>query len=152
MPLIADRPKSLLEIRGKTILQRQIETLHAARIRNIAIVRGYMKEKIAPLPDVRFFDNDRHAETNTLASLFCAEEVLRGRVVALYGDILFDDSILEKLLKSEADITLVVDHAKDTSPAASGNGDRNGAKSVSHPRLFAKLRPRTFSQPDHVSA
>jgi phosphoenolpyruvate phosphomutase len=135
MPLIADRPKSLLNVKGKTILQRQIETLHRTGIRKIAVVRGYKKEMLAPLPDVRYFDNDRHAETNTLESFFCAEEVLKGRVIALYGDILFDESILEKLLKSEADITLVVDHAKHE---AGANG--NGQKRISHPEMVKTAR------------
>lgn len=135
MPLIADRPKSMLNVKGKTILQRQIETLHRAAIRNIAVVRGYKKEMLTPLPDVRYFDNDRHAETNTLASLFCAEDALKGRVITLYGDILFDESILEKLLKSEADITLVVDHAKHDAGSANGNGNR-----ISHPEMVKTAR------------
>ncbi len=147
MPLIADRPKSLLNIKGKTILQRQIETLHRTGVRNIAVVRGYKKEMITPLPDVRYFDNDRHAETNTLASLFSAEDALQGRVITLYGDILFDETILEKLLKSEADITLVVDHAKhdvadaNGSNGSNGSNDSNGTgKRVSHPEMVKTAR------------
>lgn len=136
MPLIADRPKAMLDVKGKTILERQTEALHAAAIRKIAVVRGYKKEMISSVaaPEVRFYDNDRHAETNVLASLLCAEESLQGRVVVLYGDILFDESILEKLLKSEADITLVVDHAGHD--AVNGNNHH----SVSHPELVKTAR------------
>ncbi len=142
MPLIADRPKSMLDVKGKTILERQIESLHHCLVRNIAVVRGYKKESVT-LPDIRYFDNDRHAETNVLASLFCAEDALKGRVIALYGDILFDESILEKLLKSEADITLVVDHARrDEGVAASAdNAKNNGTKRpVSRPEMVKTAR------------
>ena len=135
MPLIADRPKAMLEVKGKTILERQVESLHASAVRKVAVVRGYMKEKMV-LPEVRFYDNDRHAETNVLASLLCAEESLKGRVVVLYGDILFDESILEKLLKSEADVTLVVDHAGRDGEASNGNGNHP----VSHPEMVKTAR------------
>jgi phosphoenolpyruvate phosphomutase len=133
MPLIADRPKSMLDVKGKTILERQVESLHACAVRNIAVVRGYMKEKVT-LPDIRYYDNDRYAETNVLSSLFCADEAMQGSVVALYGDILFDASILEKLLKSTADITLVVDHAwADAQRASAGH-------EVSRPELVKTAR------------
>lgn len=110
MPLIKDRPKAMWEVRGKSILARQIETLRARGINDIAVVRGYKKEAIN-LPEVRYFDNDRYQETDNLASLFCAEAALEGRVLVLYGDILFDATILDRLLRSEADIAVVVDHA-----------------------------------------
>lgn len=120
MPLIADRPKSMLEVKGKTILQRQIDSLASCGIRKVSVVRGYKKEMVN-LPDVTYFDNDRFNETTALGSFFCAEEVLKGRTLLLYGDIVFDRGILEKLLKSEADVTIVVDHAR-TGAHASLNG------------------------------
>jgi phosphoenolpyruvate phosphomutase len=36
---------------------------------------------------------------------------MKGRTIILYGDIIFDSTILEKLLKSSADVALVVDLA-----------------------------------------
>ena len=134
-PLIDDRPKSLLDVKGKTILQRQIEALRGSGIRQVAVVRGYQKDSFEPLPDVAYFDNDRHAETNTAASLFCADSAMKGRVLMLYGDILFDDSILQKLCRSDADITLVVDHADDNTHT---NG--NGSKPVSRPEMVRTSR------------
>lgn len=110
MPLIKDRPKAMWEVRGKTILQRQVELLRAHGINDIAVVRGYKKEAIN-LPQLRYFDNEHYQETHVLASLFCAEQALEGRVLVLYGDILFDGAILDRLLRTEADIALVVDHA-----------------------------------------
>jgi phosphoenolpyruvate phosphomutase len=110
LPLIEDRPKCLLDIKGKTILERQVSALNDCDIKEIALIRGYKKEAIT-LPNIRYYDNDRYEETGELFSLFCAEHEMRGRTIVLYGDIIFDMAILEKLLKSPADISLVVDLA-----------------------------------------
>ncbi|MEK7797247.1 MAG: isocitrate lyase/phosphoenolpyruvate mutase family protein, partial [Nitrospirota bacterium] len=110
LPLTQDKPKCLLDIKGKTILERQVATLNEVNIKNIAVVRGYQKDKIA-LPNLRYYDNDRYEETGELASIFCAEPELTGRCLLLYSDIIFETGILHKLLKSPADITIVVDQA-----------------------------------------
>ncbi len=110
LPLIEDKPKCLLDIKGKTILERQVSALNECNIKDIALVRGYKKDAIT-LPNIRYYDNDRYEETGELFSLFCAENEMKGRCVLLYGDIIFETAVLEKLLKSPADITLVVDLA-----------------------------------------
>ncbi len=110
LPLIEDKPKCLLDIKGKTILERQVAALNECNIKEIALIRGYKKEAIA-LPNIRYYDNDRYEETGELFSIFCAESEMKGRTILLYGDIIFDNTILEKLLKSPADISLVVDLA-----------------------------------------
>src|SRR5574342_438611 len=110
LPLIEDKPKCLLDIKGKTILDRQIGALNECNIKEIALVRGYKKEAIT-LPNIRYYDNDRYEETGELFSIFCAETEMKGRTILLYGDIIFDNTFLEKLLKSPADISLVVDLA-----------------------------------------
>ncbi len=110
MPLIGDRPKAMLDIRGRSILERQIELLHSCGIQSISVVRGYKKERIT-LPGLRYFDNDRYAEQYILRSLFTAEEALQERVLVLYGDTLFDRNILTRLLASRADMNVVMDRA-----------------------------------------
>ncbi|MEE9235172.1 MAG: isocitrate lyase/phosphoenolpyruvate mutase family protein [Candidatus Acidoferrales bacterium] len=129
MPLIKDRPKAMWEVGGKTILERQVARLRAHAIKEIVVVRGYKKEAFLPLDTVRYVDNDRYAQTHNLASLFCAEPALEGRVLVLYGDILFDSSILDRLLRAQADVTLVVDHAWQESY------QRGQLHPVSHPEL-----------------
>ena len=110
LPLIEDRPKALLDVKGKSILERQVETLNACNIKDIVVVRGYQKDKFT-LPNIRYYDNEHYEKNFDLASLFCAEAELGGRCLVLYGDILFDRSVLEKLLQSDQDISLVVDRA-----------------------------------------
>ncbi len=110
LPLIEERPKALLDIKGKSILERQIEMLNACNIKDIAVVRGYQKDKFT-LPNLRYYDNEHYEKSFDLASLFYAETELRGRCLVLYGDILFDRSVPERLLQSDKDISLVVDRA-----------------------------------------
>ena len=110
LPLTEDRPKCLLEIKGRTILERQLETLRACGIHDIVVVRGYQKETLN-LPGVRYYDNDRYEETGELHSLFAAEPELHGRILFLYSDILFDQAVLEKLLRSRADVAVAVDRS-----------------------------------------
>ncbi|HET7876691.1 MAG TPA: isocitrate lyase/phosphoenolpyruvate mutase family protein [Methylomirabilota bacterium] len=110
LPLTEDRPKCMLDIKGRTVLERQIDTLRACGVHDIVVVRGY-KKAVVNVPGVRYYDNDRYEETGELGSLFTAEPELAGPVLILYSDILFEPAILEKLLRSEADCAAVVDRA-----------------------------------------
>ena len=110
LPLTEDRPKCMLDIKGRTILERQVDTLRACGVQDIAVVRGYRKEEVT-VPGLRYFDNDRYEETGECVSLFAAAPVLSGRVLFLYSDILFERSVLERLLRAEADCAVVVDRA-----------------------------------------
>src|SRR5262249_31168638 len=62
LPLTQDRPKTMLEVKGRTILDRQVEALGRVGIRDVVVVRGYKKEQVSA-PGARFVDNDRFAET-----------------------------------------------------------------------------------------
>jgi phosphoenolpyruvate phosphomutase len=110
MPLVSDRPKAMLDVKGKSILERQIEGLQGCGIRQIAVVRGYKKEQVT-LPGVRYYDNDAFEESGELESLLRAGAELSGAVIVMYGDILFDRNILERLLQSAEDITIACDRS-----------------------------------------
>jgi len=107
-PLNKFLPKCMLEIKGKTIIERQIENLHQVGIDDIIIVKGYRKEVIN-IPNIKYYTNSDYNENGILKSLFFAEEELNENFLFLYSDIIFEKRILERLLKSNADITLVVD-------------------------------------------
>ena len=110
MPLVSDRPKAMLDVGGKSILEHQIDALQQCGVRQIAVVRGYKKDQIT-LPNVRYYDNDAFEESGELESLLRAGAELAGPVVVMYGDILFDRNILERLLQSGDDVTLVCDRS-----------------------------------------
>ena len=103
-------PKALLEIEGKTILQRMLETLYSCGITDIVIVRGYQKEKIN-FPNITYYENPNYSENNILASLFYAEETMEEGFIFSYCDIIYTKKIVQKLLDSPYDISLIIDIA-----------------------------------------
>lgn len=107
-PLTEDRPKTMLDIKGCTILERQIELLRRVGINDIAVVRGYQKHMI-DIPNLTYFDNDDFENTGSLSSLFLAREFMDRDSVVLYGDILFRTEILRRLIENRDKTTLVVD-------------------------------------------
>jgi choline kinase len=70
------RPKCLVELDGRPLLDRQLAALRTGGAREIGIVRGYRKDMLND-PALTYFDNDRWAETNMVMSLACAAEWLR---------------------------------------------------------------------------
>jgi phosphoenolpyruvate phosphomutase len=107
-PLTLDVPKTLLEIEGKTILERIIDAQRECGIKEFAVVRGYQKEKFT-MTDVTYYDNDRCWETNMLYSLMLAEDFMEGGCIVSYCDILYTSDVVQKLLDSPHDISIVVD-------------------------------------------
>ena len=101
-------PKCMLKFGDKTLLERQIEAYRNCGINNISIIRGYKKEKIN-YEDLRYYENPDFENNNILNSLFYAEEELNGNVIVAYSDILFEASVVRRLLESQADISIVVD-------------------------------------------
>lgn len=107
-PFTNDRPKCLLDIGGKTILERAIEALRQNGVERIAVVRGYCKELVT-YPGVTCYDNDDFARTNLLRSLFCAESEMDDDFIVSYSDILYGGDTVAQLLENRADIALTVD-------------------------------------------
>jgi phosphoenolpyruvate phosphomutase len=103
-----DQPKCLADIRGRSLLRRQMDSFAAAGVRDISVVRGYGKAAVTPV-GAEVFDNDRYAETGEVQSLIAAESRLKGEVLVSYGDILFRNYILTGLLATPGDIVVAVD-------------------------------------------
>jgi len=101
-------PKCMLKFGDKTLLERQLEAYRNCGINNISVIRGYKKEKIN-YEDLRYYENPDFENNNILNSLFYAEEELNGNVIVAYSDILFEASVVRRLLESQADISIVVD-------------------------------------------
>jgi choline kinase/predicted SAM-dependent methyltransferase len=101
------KPKCLMNIEDNTLLEIQINTLHACGIEDICVVRGYEGEKIN-VPGLRYYDNPDYSNTNTLYSLFCAREELVADVLILYSDIIYEEQVVKRLIESTHDIALGV--------------------------------------------
>jgi len=74
-PLTEDRPKCMIDIRGKSLLRTMLATIHESGIRNVTVVSGYCEETIdVPMIDLR--PNADFATTGEVASLTCASDQL----------------------------------------------------------------------------
>ncbi len=107
-PLTDDMPKCLLKLGKKTLLQKQIEAYKACKINNFVLVKGYKEEKI-DYPGINYFINDNYENNNILNSLFYAEEEIEGEIIISYSDILFEKQVVERLMDTKKDISIVVD-------------------------------------------
>lgn len=112
-----DRPKCMVDIRGKPLLAHLVEALNGAGIAEVTVVRGYCKDAIA-VPGIRTADNDAYATTGEAASLAVAAERLVGDSVVVYGDVLFRRYILDGMMAVPGDIVVAVDAAGERHPGA----------------------------------
>jgi len=113
-PLTKDIPQCLLKINSKTILEHQLQNLRECGIQKISMVIGHMANKIKnyskEIPwDINLIHNKNYSSTSNLFSLWLAKDNLGSGFITLNSNLVFDIKILKRLLKSEADICIVVD-------------------------------------------
>ncbi len=123
-PFTADRPKCMIDVRGRPLLAQLLDTLRQGGVRDLAVVRGYAKDAISadtvPSDGLVLLDNDAYASTGEVASLLRAEGRLRGETVIVYGDVLFRRYILDALMGVDADIAIAVDALRQRAQAGRG--------------------------------
>ena len=107
-PLTNEKPKCLVELFGKSLIERQIETFHKCGITDIIVITGYKNNKIK-IPNVKYYKNKDYASTNMVETLFCAQNELNDDIIISYGDIIYQKDVLEKLIDSSDDCSVVVD-------------------------------------------
>lgn len=107
--LTDERPKCLVELRGKPLLEWQLESLRAAGISDIAVVTGYKRELLAGR-GLSEFHNPRWAETNMVSSLAYAESWLQGEpCIVSYSDIFYSPVAVQSLINCEAALAVTYD-------------------------------------------
>ncbi|MEK6935082.1 MAG: phosphocholine cytidylyltransferase family protein [Nanoarchaeota archaeon] len=103
-------PKGMLNFAGKSLIQRQVETLRSCGITDISIITGYMPDKVN-IKKVKYYNNPDFGNTNMVASLFCAEQELNDEVLVCYADILYEKRIIQQILDSDVDIGVTTDNS-----------------------------------------
>ncbi len=107
--LTKDKPKCLLEINGKVLIDMQLESLLLAGISDVGVVTGYRRELIASRVYKEFF-NPRWSETNMVSSLECASSWLEQEpCIVSYSDIYYEPRAVESLMNSEFDLAITYD-------------------------------------------
>jgi choline kinase len=111
--LTRGKPKCLLNICGKSILEHQIDAIKRYTTVPPIIVVGYKAEMIKSCLEnnnVRFVYNPDYAITNVLASLWYALPEIKKDVnlICMPGDLIFDHKIIKKLLDYNSEINIAV--------------------------------------------
>ena len=109
------RPKCLIEIGGRSLLHRYLESLAAVGIRRADIVVGYKQEMIraAVAADacgvgVRFLVNEEF-HRGSISSLWIARSAFDDDTVVMDADVLFHRDILRRLVSSPCENALLMD-------------------------------------------
>jgi choline kinase len=118
LPLTADRPKCLLPLKSRTLLQWQVETLAACGVTEIAVVVGFravmVEEHLAALRRdglvLRTILNPFFNVADNLGSCWLARGEMAGDFLIVNGDTIFEPAVLQRLLASPAaPITVTID-------------------------------------------
>jgi len=122
LPLTAERPKCLIELAGKTLLEWQLDALAAGGIRDVAVVTGFRPDLVdevigardPALGTVRTIFNPFYHVADNLGSAWMAREAMDRDFVLLNGDTLIAPGIVRRLIEAEeAPICIAVDRKAD---------------------------------------
>lgn len=108
-PLTDERPKCLLTVGSRTLLQRTVDSLVGAGITELVVVTGYRAEMVRdfltahyPTLTIHFLHNADYANNNNIFSLWMTRPYTEGQdFLLLDSDILFDPQIIPTLLRTE---------------------------------------------------
>ena len=109
-PLTDDKPKCLVPLAGRSLLERQVSVLRGCGITDIVVATGYRADQIEAL-GLTTVHNPEFESTNMVESLFVARSFLEepGDLIIAYGDIVYQEDNLQALLAHEDEIALMID-------------------------------------------
>ena len=122
LPLTLDTPKCLTEINGQPIVFRALGALASQGFSEAVIVVGHHAQKIRERVgssrfglDIRYVDAPRYKTTNNIRSLWDARAFCDEDVLLIEGDVVFDETILTKMLQQPGSAAAVVPYQRELS-------------------------------------
>ncbi len=91
-----------------SLIARQLDTLRACGVDDIVIATGYRAEMLR-LDGTRQVRNADWETTNMVETLFAAQTEFSEDIIVAYADIVYEPKVLQALLSSSADISVVID-------------------------------------------
>ncbi len=148
MPLTADRPKCMVEVAGRAIVDTLLDALTELGVEEIVVVTGYRAEALeAYLRDRggfrwQFIHNERYATTNNILSLQVANEAIQAPFLLVESDIYLSPEVLSPLAKE--DQILVAPYTSEMD----GTGITIGADGRAEEMVIRAhlARPKTLSE------
>ena len=118
--LTDDRPKCLIDFGGRTLLDRQLDTLAANGVGRAVVVTGFRDDLVEEAltkrnggPDVRTIYNPFYKVADNLGSLFMARDELTGDCLVWNGDTLVSDSLMSRVIGNDRSGICVTIDRKD---------------------------------------
>jgi choline kinase len=103
--MVDDRPKCLINFNGRTLLDRQLDTLEANGVHEAVVVTGFHDELVNEAiarrsggPRVRTVFNPFYKVADNTGSLFMAREELGGDCLVWNGDTLVSPALMAKVV------------------------------------------------------
>lgn len=104
-----DRPKCLVELGGRALLDLQLAALRGAGITDIAIVTGYLGDRLVGR-GLQVFHNDRWQHSNMVVSLRAADAWLReAPCIVSYADIFYPAETVVRLAQAADPLAIAYD-------------------------------------------
>ena len=108
-PLTNDKPKCLLKVGERTLLERTVEAMRQAGITEFVVVTGYCADQIRdfltahyPQTIFHFLHNVDYEHNNNIYSLWMSGQVVRGREFLLMdSDILCDPAAVARIASEQ---------------------------------------------------
>ena len=119
--LVDDRPKCLIDFNGRSLLDRQLDTLEANGVREAVVVTGFHDELVSEAiarrsggPTVRTIFNPFYKVADNTGSLFMARDELGGDCLVWNGDTLVSDALMRRVVGNRQQGVCVTIDRKDS--------------------------------------
>jgi L-glutamine-phosphate cytidylyltransferase len=108
------RPKCLLPIAGKPLIEWMLDRLDSRGLTDVTVVTGFRADAVhaALGARVRYRHNPYYRVTNSIASLWFARDLLTEESLVLNGDLFFEPRLLDVALDSERSPLLLADTSR----------------------------------------
>jgi L-glutamine-phosphate cytidylyltransferase len=115
--LVDDRPKCLIDFNGRSLLDRQLDTLEANGVHEAVVVTGFHDELVNQAikrrsggPKIRTVYNPFYKVADNTGSLFMAREELAGDCLVWNGDTLVSRELMRRVVSNDqAGICVTID-------------------------------------------
>ena len=115
--LVDERPKCLIDFNGRTLLDRQLDTLESNGVQEAVVVTGFHDDRVEEAlanrsggPRVRTIFNPFYKVADNTGSLYMAREELASDCLVWNGDTLVSNALMKRVVENErAGICVTID-------------------------------------------
>jgi len=107
-PITNNKPKTMVNVNGKPMIAYIVDAILSASIIEIVVCTGYRAEQIEkflketyPTAQFSFVNNSAYETTNNMFSLYLARKHLKGDIILMNADLVFDKTIIQDLVKQD---------------------------------------------------